>query len=82
VLAFVHGLIELLKSIVVSLKATLLELEVALRRRSGPRLLVLLSEGSPLESLIDSTLSVVFWVLIFAPVILVPAFYLLFSITR
>ena len=59
-----------------SLKLTLLAIVAALRLQSLSILVALLKEGSPLESLIDDLLTLVFWVLILAPVILVPIYYL------
>jgi hypothetical protein len=67
-------------SIVSSLKATLVSLGAAMRQRSLSRLLDLLKEGSPLEDLIDSVLVAVFWVLLLAPVLLVPLYYLALSV--
>ncbi len=54
----------------------------AIRMRSGSKLVALISEGSPLESFVDSLLGLVFWVLILAPFILMPGLYLLMSFMR
>lgn len=67
-------------SIVSSLKATLLHLWAAVRQHSLARFLDLLKEGSPLEDLIDSVLVAVFWVLLLAPVLLIPIYYLALSV--
>lgn len=76
---FLGALAKTLKSLLSSLKGTLLELAGALRARSGSRIVALISEGSPLESLFDSLLGLVFWVLILAPLVFVPVLYLLLS---
>lgn len=79
---FIAALVKNLKSLLSSLKGTLFELAGALRARSGSRIVALISEGSPLESFVDSLLGLVFWVLILAPLVLVPVLYLLMSFMR
>jgi len=79
---FVRALFQLLRAIASSLKGTLSYLFIALRTRNGSKLVALLKEGSPLESLLDSTLALVFWVLILAPLMLLPVIYLLMSFMR
>ncbi len=79
---FLAALVKTLKSILSSLKGTLLELGGALRARSGSRIVALISEGSPLESFVGSLLGLVFWVLILAPLVFVPVLYLVMSFMR
>ncbi len=67
-------------SLVSSLRATLVALWAAIRERSLGKLVALLSEGSPLEEFIQSLLTAVFWILLFAPVIIVPLYYLGLSV--
>jgi adenylate kinase len=69
-------------SIISSLKATLLHLGAAIRQHSLAKLLDLLKGGSPLEDLIDSVLVAVFWVLLLAPALLVPIYYLALSVMQ
>ncbi len=52
----------------------------ALKHRKGSEVVDLVKEGSPLERLVESLLSVAFWVLVLAPVLLVPLYYLLVSL--
>jgi hypothetical protein len=68
------------ESIFSSLKLTASEVAAALRHRRPSELAALAREGSPLELLIQSVLSVAFWVLVLAPVLIVPAYYLLISL--
>ena len=63
-----------------SLKSTVGELIAAIKHRSLTRFVNLFREGSPLEDLIDSILLPVFWVLVLAPVLLVPLYYLALSV--
>ncbi|MDV3293747.1 MAG: hypothetical protein LYZ70_05705 [Nitrososphaerales archaeon] len=79
---FLAAVVKNLKSLLSSLRGTLFELAGALRARSGSRIVALISEGSPLESFFDSLLGLVFWVLILAPLVFVPALYLLLSFMR
>ncbi len=74
------GARRLVWSLVSSLRATLVALWVAIRERSPRKLVALLKEGSPLEEFIQSLLAAVFWVLLFAPVIIVPFYYLWLSV--
>ena len=67
-------------SIVASLKLTAKELAWAAKERNLSRAFALLREGSPLESAISNILYVVFLVLLFAPVVIVPAYYLLLAV--
>lgn len=80
--AFVSGIRGLLRAIVSSLRGTLSDLVGALQSRSGSKIAALLSEGSPLESLVDSALTLVFWVLVLSPFLLFPLVYLLMSVMR
>jgi hypothetical protein len=82
IFVFVAALTQLLRSIVSSLTRTLSDLGVALRTRSSSKLVGLVREGSPLESFLDSLLSLVFWVLLLSPLFLVPALYLIVSFAR
>lgn len=79
---FLNGLRRLLLAMLSSLKGTASELASALRTKSGSRALSLLREGSPLESLVDSVLTLVFWVLVLSPFIFFPVAYLFFSLMR
>ena len=79
---FVKGLLQLLKGILSSLKRTGAELGSAVKTRSGSRAFSLLREGSPLESFVDSLLTLVFWVVVLTPFILFPAAYLFMSLAR
>jgi hypothetical protein len=63
-----------------SLKSTISEVESAVKHRRPSILIGLLREGSPLEALVNSVVSAVFWVLVLAPVFLVPVYYLLLSL--
>ena len=81
-ISFVAGLIKLLRDILSSLKGTLGSILAAVRMRSGSKLVGLLMEGSPLESLVDSGLTLVFWVLVLSPLVLVPLVYLGMSFMR
>ncbi len=67
-------------SILYSLKATLVHIVGAIRQRSLTKLVELLKEGSPLEDLINNLLVAVFWVLVLAPVLLAPIYYLALSV--
>lgn len=71
-----------LYALLTSLKRTLLDLGTAVKLRSGKRLVALVSDGSPLESSIEGILGLAFRVVILAPVILVPAYYLLLALAR
>ena len=77
VVTFVKGL---LWAIISSLRQTIIAIATALRLRSLTTLIGLLKEGSPLESLVNNVLSAVFWVLLVAPVVLVPIYYLALSL--
>jgi len=79
---FVKSLFQLLKAILSSLKGTVMDLGAAFRSRSGKKAVSLLREGSPLESLVDSLLSLVFWVVALTPFILFPVVYLFMSLMR
>jgi hypothetical protein len=79
---FVKGLLQLLKAIVSSLLGTLSDLASALRNRSGSKAFSLLREGSPLESLVDSVLSLVFWIVVLTPFVLFPVVYLFMALMR
>ncbi len=79
---FVDALRQLLSATVSSLSKTLSELGSALKTGSGSRAFSLLREGSPLESFLDSLLSLVFWVLVLSPFILFPVVYLFVSLMR
>jgi hypothetical protein len=52
----------------------------AIRQRKAALLVGLLKEGSPLESVVNSIASALFWFLALAPVLLVPVYYLLLSL--
>jgi len=52
----------------------------AFRHHRPSELVALAREGSPLELLIQSALSAALWVLVLAPVLIVPAYYLLLSL--
>ncbi len=67
-------------SIISSLRMTVLALANAVRRRRPSELVALAKEGSPLEQLVKGLLSAAFWVLVLAPVLIVPAYYLLLSL--
>ncbi len=71
---------HLVSSILSSLKATIVDLLAAVRQRSLARLVALLREGSPLEDLVNNLLVAVFWVLVLAPLILIPLYYLALSV--
>lgn len=79
---FVDALRQLLSATVSSLSKTLSELGSALKTRSGSRAFSLLREGSPLESFLDSLLSLVFWVLVLSPFVFFPVVYLFVSLMR
>ena len=63
-----------------SLKSIVSEVGSAVRHRRADTIVGLLKEGSPLETLVDSVASALFWALVLAPVLLVPAYYLLLSL--
>jgi hypothetical protein len=63
-----------------SLKSTISEAGSAVRHRRVDALVGLLKEGSPLETLVNSVASALFWVLVLAPILLVPVYYLLVSL--
>jgi len=67
-------------SIFSSLRLTLSAIASSARHRSTSELLALIKDGSPLELFIKGLLSAAFWVLVLAPVLIVPAFYLLVSL--
>ena len=79
---FVKGLVQLLKSILSSLRGTLSDLGSALKTRSGSKAFSLLREGSPLEALVDSLLTLVFWVLVLTPFVLFPVVYLFMALMK
>ena len=79
---FVKGLLQLLKSILNSLLGTLSDLATALRMRSGSKAFSLLREGSPLESFVDSLLSLVFWIVVLTPFVLFPVVYLFMALMK
>lgn len=79
---FVGALRQLLLAMASSLANTVSELGSALKTRSGSRAFSLLREGSPLESFVDSLLSLVFWVLVLSPFIFFPVIYLFMSLMR
>lgn len=79
---FIKGLWQLLKSILSSLVGTLSDLAAALRTRSGSKAFSLLREGSPLESFVDSLLTLVFWVIVLTPFVLFPIVYLFMALMR
>jgi len=79
---FVNSVLQLVRATLSSLKRTLLDLGSALRSRSGRKAMSLLREGSPLESFVDSLLTLVFWVVVLTPFILFPVVYLFMSLTR
>lgn len=60
-----------------SLKETVSALAKALKRRNPAKLVALVSEGSPLESFVEGVSGLALWVLVVAPVLLVPADYYL-----
>ena len=68
-------------SIATSLRLTVLAFAAAIRSGRTSDLAALLEEGSPLELLAKGLLSAAFWVLALAPLLLVPAYYLLVSLT-
>lgn len=53
---------------------------VAARERKPSKLASLLKEGSPLEQLIKSLAVPAFWVLLVAPLVLVPFYYMVVSL--
>jgi hypothetical protein len=63
-----------------SLRLTLSAVAGAAGRRSPSELSALVKEGSPLEALIRGVLSAAFWLAVLAPIVLVPAYYLLISL--
>lgn len=65
-----------------SLRETVSALADALKQRSVRKLVALVSEGSPLESFIQRALGLAFWVLIVAPILLVPVYYLILTLVR
>ena len=67
-------------SILSSLKMTASAAGHALRSGRPSELVALLREGSPLELLVKELASAAFWVLVLAPVLIVPAYYLLVSL--
>lgn len=69
-----------LRSVLSSLKMTLKELSLAAREHDLVRLSALLREGSPLEGAIRGVLHLVFMVLLVAPILLTPAYYLLLTL--
>ena len=69
-----------LSSLVTSLKLTAKELAGALRVRNPSRAIALLREGSPLESAVSDLLYVVFLALLFAPTVILPAYYLVLAL--
>ncbi|MDV3277412.1 MAG: hypothetical protein LYZ69_02965 [Nitrososphaerales archaeon] len=71
-----------LGSLLSSMKRTIWELAAAVKLRSAKRLIALVSEGSPLESSIEGVLGLAFRVIILAPVILMPAYYLILTLVR
>jgi len=79
---FVNSALQLLRSILSSLKMTVSDLASALKSRSGPKAMSLLREGSPLESFVDSLLTLVFWVVVLTPFILFPVVYLFMALAR
>lgn len=72
--------VDLLRSILTSLRDTLSALAAAVRRRNSSDLAALIMEGSPLEGFVDNLLSAAFWILVLAPVLLVPIYYLAVSL--
>lgn len=68
--------------LVSSLRQTLVELLSALSHGDLDKLVSLVKDGSPLELFIDRLLSVVFWVLLVMPLILVPVYYLSLGLLR
>ncbi|MBI3859214.1 MAG: hypothetical protein HY296_03095 [Thaumarchaeota archaeon] len=70
------------RSILSSLTETLKSIFEALRERKLSKLVSLLKEGSPLEKLIDNVLLTVFWVLVVAPVVLAPLYFLALSVAQ
>jgi len=79
---FVNSLLQLLKSILSSLLRTLSDLATALKTGSGSKAFSLLREGSPLESFVDSLLTLVFWVVVLTPFVLFPVVYLFMALMR
>ena len=79
---FVNGLLKLLRSILSSLAATFRELGSAVRTRSGSKAVSLIREGSPLESFVESLLTLVFWIVVLSPFIFFPVIYLFMSLMR
>jgi hypothetical protein len=61
-------------------KQTLVDLARAVKSRNLTKLVALVKEGSPFESLLDRLLVVVFWVLVALPMVLVPIYYLALSL--
>jgi hypothetical protein len=68
------------KSIWSSFLQTLHALTAAIRNRRGSDIVALAREGSPLEGLIENLLSAAFWILVLAPVLLVPVYYLIIAL--
>ncbi len=69
-----------LSTIADSLSQTVAAIVSALRHRNTSEFAAIIKEGSPLERLVDSLLSAAFWVLVLAPVLLVPLYFLLLSL--
>ncbi len=67
-------------SIAASTKGTFSLVAVAARERKPSKLASLLKEGSPLEQLIKSLAVPAFWVLLVAPLVLVPFYYMVVSL--
>ena len=67
-------------SIISSLRLTVSAFVGAVRRGRTSELAALAKEGSPLELLLKGLISAAFWILVLAPVLIVPAYYLLLSL--
>ncbi|HME18354.1 MAG TPA: hypothetical protein VKF15_01305 [Nitrososphaerales archaeon] len=63
-----------------SLRLTASVVAASFRHRRPSELAALAREGSPLDQLIEGVLSAAFWVLVLAPVLIVPAYFLLMSL--
>ena len=75
----VRPALKLAQSILDSLEAVLTEIRAGIRERDPRRIVRLLKEGSPLESLVEQVPLATLWVLLVARVVLVPAYYLVLS---
>ena len=69
-----------LDTVASSIKLTLVEIGLAVKGKEPSRIIALLREGSPLEATINDLLYYVFVALLFAPIVIVPAYYLFLTL--